>query len=147
MAWNVIAQSDTAEGLKNVRPAVTDLKPGDIGLVKFRGKGWAEQQLLRLFDFSGTELWAKYMVPAHTVVENAWYEDGWAYIQFRVTGTPVWVILAAIAAVLLSLGILVVSISVAIWGPEQAEAITKWIALGAVGVVALVFLSKKGVKA
>jgi len=110
MAWETIA-SGTTENFANAIPSIDHLDAGDKGRIVFYdipAYGW------KTFDVIGAEYVAQYFTPAGVQVTDVYGHEGNGYVEFTVTGTPVLPIIAAVAALIVALGLLGVFITIAL---------------------------------
>ena len=120
--WYAVAQAASSDGLNHAVPAVEELPAGTLGRVVIEGLPW---ELARVFDLAGMEqLAGQWLVPAHCTVIDVYEQDGVGYIDFQVQGSPLLPILAAIAAILIAVGVIAAIITVWVKGPEAIEPVT-----------------------
>jgi len=136
--WEVIAEADSPDALKQVTPSRADLPAGTIGLVKVSIPWYAGGGLgAKVFDLAGAEQTiGNYLAPAHCEILDCYEEGGKGYIKFRVEGSPVVPILIALALGVLGIGV-IGAIVVAVRSPSFFDPAAWGEALIPIGLIAV----------
>lgn len=127
--------------LRTTTPSVSDLPGRTKGRVTIQDLPW---WLAKTFDMAFAEqTLGAHLAPAHARVIDCYEENGVAYVDFEVTGSPVLPMIVAIAVALAVLGVAVAVIVVAVKTPEALELDwVKWAAIGLIAWGALRYLPK-----
>ena len=120
MNWITVLKTSSVNELKTVIPTISDLKAGDQGLLKVEG---LPLKTAKIFDLASVEHAFQFALPEHLKIIDVYENNSIGYVHFESKGTPLVLILAAVAAVLLSLGIVTASITLLISPKSIPEAL------------------------
>ena len=129
--WTEVARASTAQELENLVPAYAEIPAGTEVKILLELQWWAP--IGKLADLAGAEWWAPRLVQADLDVIDV--TGNWTFIEIygRTRGTPLILIIAAIAAAVAILGLGVYLTSVVITAnmeQKKLEQADKWIREG-----------------
>jgi len=146
--WVEVAEASSVAELQSIEPKISEVAPGTRGRVAVAG---LPSVTAKIFDLALAEqVFGSFLAPKGAKVIDCHEKGGIGYVEFEVTGTPVHLILFAIAAALLALGILVATIIVSIKIAQIPAVMFSWqiwllIALGIIAIViVIVLVARKG---
>lgn len=147
MTWIPIAKGSPEE-LQSNSSWLKELRPGMDGQVRVEGLPWGTA---KVFDLPLAEqVFGSRLVPNGARVIDCHEENGIGYVDFQVTGTPVHIIIAAIALAVIALCGVICTITVCVKLSQLSPTMFAWwlwliiIAIVAAVVIVTVLVARKG---
>ncbi len=117
MPWHTIAAVNSVPELKAIKPPIDDIPAGTPGIVAIDDLPY---WLAKSFDLAFAEqTLGDHLAPAHARVTDCYEQDGIAYVEFEVIGSPAIPIILALAAALAILAVSAAVITVAVNAPDE----------------------------